>query len=124
MTITGVDFVSVGATDIDAAVRFYQEVLRLPCTARYGRMPGVEFKAGDVTIQVLESSAFGMEFRPTTHPIALRVDDVAGARGELESRGVEFAHDTIDSGVCHMAVFHDPDGNTLMLHHRYAPSDS
>jgi predicted enzyme related to lactoylglutathione lyase len=84
-------------------------------------MPGVEFKAGDVTIQVLESRAFGMEFRPATHPIALRVDDVGEARAELESRGVQFAHDTIDSGVCHMAVFHDPDGNTLMLHHRYAP---
>ena len=120
MMVTGIDFVSVGSADFDAVVHFYEEVLGLPCTARYGRMPGVEFKAGDVTIQVLESKAFGMEFRPTTHPIALRVDDVAGARGELESRGVEFAHDTIDSGVCHMAVFHDPAGNTLMLHHRYA----
>jgi predicted enzyme related to lactoylglutathione lyase len=118
--ITGIDFVSVGAVDFEAAVRFYEEVLQLPCTARYGRMPGVEFKAGDVTIQVLESKAFGMEFRPTTHPIALRVDDVGEARAALESRGVEFAHDTIDSGVCHMAVFHDPAGNTLMLHHRYA----
>ncbi|MGN6378533.1 MAG: VOC family protein [Gaiellales bacterium] len=122
--VTGVDFVSVGAADFDAAVRFYGEVLGLPQTARYGRMPGVEFTAGGLTIQVLESQAFGMEFRASTHPIALRVDDVAAARAELESRGVEFAADTIDSGVCHMAVFHDPNGNTLMLHHRYAPSDA
>ena len=120
MMVTGIDFVSVGSADFDAAVHIYEEVLGLPCTARYGRMPGVEFKAGDVTIQVLESKAFGMEFRPTTHPIALRVDDVGEARADLESRGVQLAHDTIDSGVCHMAVFHDPAGNTLMLHHRYA----
>ena len=54
-------------------------------------------------------------------PIALHVDDVAAARAELESRGVTFMGDTIDSGVCHQALFRDPDGNVLDLHHRYAP---
>ncbi len=47
--------------------------------------------------------------------------DVAAARAELEGRGVTFAGDIFDSGVCHMAFFTDPDGNALMLHHRYAP---
>jgi hypothetical protein len=28
--------------------------------------------------------------------------------------------DVFDSGVCHMAFFTDPDGNALVLHHRYA----
>jgi hypothetical protein len=45
------------------------------------------------------------------------------ARKELEEKGVEFAGDTLDTGVCHMALFRDPDGNDLMLHHRYAPYD-
>ena len=54
-------------------------------------------------------------------PLAFQVADVAAARSELESRGVAFMGDTIDSGVCHMANFADPDGNALMLHHRYAP---
>ena len=54
-------------------------------------------------------------------PIALHVEDVEAARAELESRGIAFPAETIDSGVCHMANFHDPDGNALMLHHRYAP---
>jgi predicted enzyme related to lactoylglutathione lyase len=49
------------------------------------------------------------------------VDDVAAARAELEAKGVEFEGDTFDTGVCHMAFFTDPDGNDLMLHHRYAP---
>ncbi len=32
-----------------------------------------------------------------------------------------FTGDIFDTGVCHMAFFADPDGNALMLHHRYAP---
>ena len=40
---------------------------------------------------------------------------------ELEAKGVEFAGEIFDTGVCHMAFFVDPDGNDLMLHHRYAP---
>jgi catechol 2,3-dioxygenase-like lactoylglutathione lyase family enzyme len=69
----------------------------------------------------MESEAFGIEFKPHSHPIALQVDDVEAARAELESRGVSFEGDTIDSGVCHQALFKDPDGNMLEIHHRYAP---
>jgi hypothetical protein len=47
----------------------------------------------------------------------------AAMRAELESRGVEFAGGTLDTGVCHFAFFEDPDGNRLMLHRRYAPRD-
>jgi predicted enzyme related to lactoylglutathione lyase len=72
----------------------------------------------------MESAAVGIEFQPSKHPIALHVDDVAAARGGLEEQGISFMGQTIDSGVCHMAFFEDPDGNTLMLHHRYAPRDA
>jgi catechol 2,3-dioxygenase-like lactoylglutathione lyase family enzyme len=120
LEVTGVDFVSVPTRDFDAAVEFYGTVLGLPCSARYGRLPGAEFETGNVTLQVIESGSIGIEFQPNRHPIALHVEDVAAARAELESRGVSFA-DTIDSGVCHMAPFRDPDGNPLLLHHRYAP---
>jgi catechol 2,3-dioxygenase-like lactoylglutathione lyase family enzyme len=122
--VTGVDFVVVATKDIKAAEEFYGGVLGLPVGARYGRSPGVEFETGNLTIAVMESEKFGMEYRTTTNPLALRVDDVHAARAELESRGVEFAPDIIDSGVCHMAFFRDPDGNALMLHHRYAPRES
>jgi predicted enzyme related to lactoylglutathione lyase len=71
----------------------------------------------------MDSAAIGIEFEPSKHPIALRVDDVEAARAALENEGIEFKGETIDSGVCHMALFEDPDGNTLMLHHRYAPRD-
>jgi predicted enzyme related to lactoylglutathione lyase len=84
-------------------------------------MPAGEFETGSLTIALMQSDAFGIEFQPHTHPIALHVDDVEAARAELETRGVTFGADTMDSGVCHMAHFKDPDGNSLMLHHRYAP---
>jgi predicted enzyme related to lactoylglutathione lyase len=52
------------------------------------------------------------------------VDDVAATREELEGKGIKFLADSIDSGVCQMAYFEDPDGNRLMVHHRYAPKDA
>jgi predicted enzyme related to lactoylglutathione lyase len=65
-----------------------------------------------------------MEFAPqTTAHIAMHVDDVAAARAELEEKGIEFEGEVFDTGVCHMAFFADPDGNALMLHHRYKPRE-
>jgi predicted enzyme related to lactoylglutathione lyase len=122
--ITGTDFAYIPTQDFDRAVEFYGETLELPELKRYGRMPGVEFETGNLTLAVLEFSAFGMEFNPNHNGIALQVEDVEAARALLESRGVEFVADTMDSGVCHMAFFKDPDGNTLLLHKRYAPADA
>jgi predicted enzyme related to lactoylglutathione lyase len=119
--VTGVDFVVVPTRDFDRAVEFYGTVLGLPCSARYGQMPGAEFETGTLTLAVLQTEAFGMGFNPNRNPVALHVEDDAVARAELEARGVVFTTDTIDSGVCHMASFDDPDGNALMIHHRYAP---
>jgi len=121
--ITGTDFVSVATKDFDSAVEFYGNVLSLPLSKRWGQMPAAEFETGTLTIAVMQSDAFGIEFRANNHPIALRVDDVAAARAVLESRGVQFKGDIVDSGVCHQAFFEDPDGNVLGLHHRYAPPD-
>src|SRR6476469_9689823 len=108
--VTGVDFVAVPAKDFEESVHFYGTVL------------GAEFQAGNLTIVVMEPTAFGQEFRQHSLPIALQVDDVAEARAHLEAQGVTFNGETIDSGVCHQALFLDPAGNTLDLHHRYAPT--
>jgi predicted enzyme related to lactoylglutathione lyase len=122
MNVTGVDFITVPTQDYERAERFYGEVLGLERSKQWGSMPAREFETGTLTIAVMQSDAFGQQFAPHSHPIALHVDDVAAARSELESQGVEFVADTIDSGVCRMAIFSDPDGNRLMLHHRYAPA--
>ena len=119
--ISGTDFVTVSTKDYDAAARFYGDVLGLPLSKRWGDMPAGEFETGNLTIAVMQSDAFGMQFHANTHPIEFHVDDFEAARAELESRGIEFQGDTLDSGVCHQAFFKDPDGNALAIHNRYAP---
>jgi predicted enzyme related to lactoylglutathione lyase len=120
--ITGVDFIAVPAKDFEESVRFYGETLGLPAGKRWGSMPGAEFQAGNLTLAIMDPTAFGSEFKPHSLPIAFQVDDVAARRAELEAKGVEFTAQ-FDSGVCWQALFRDPAGNTLNLHHRYAPPE-
>jgi catechol 2,3-dioxygenase-like lactoylglutathione lyase family enzyme len=122
--VTGTDFICVATKDYDAAVEFYGTVLGLPFSKQWGDSPAGEFETGNLTIAVMESKAFGLEFQANNHPIELHVDDFEAARSELESRGVAFEGDTLDSGVCYQAFFKDPDGNALAIHHRYAPPDA
>jgi catechol 2,3-dioxygenase-like lactoylglutathione lyase family enzyme len=123
--VTGVDFVSVSTRDLDAARAFYGDVLGLEAGKvwqRPGQEPlGAEFETGTVTLAVVAGDRLGIPFRASNAPIALQVADVAAARAELESRGVRFNGEIVDSGVCHMSFFTDPDGNALLIHHRYAP---
>ena len=90
--ITGTDFLIIGSTDVDRSVKFYGEVLGLKKGKQWGKMPAHEFETGNLTIAVMQSDAFG----------------------------VEFQGDPIDSGVCLQTFFRDPDGNVLGIHHRYA----
>ncbi len=119
--ISGVDFATVFVDDFEAAERFYGEVLGLERSVRYEGIQGAEYETGNLTLQIMNPASIGREFERSGHPFGLHVDDVAAARAALESRGVEFLAETMDSGVCHMAFFNDPAGNTLCIHHRYAP---
>lgn len=118
--ITKTDFIGIPSTDADRSRAFYIESLGLRPDDR-GRY---EFWAGGTCFAIWEPEKQGREFRPqkNAHP-ALHVEDVEAARKDLEAKGVEFNGDTFDTGVCHMAFFADPDGNDLMLHHRYAPTE-
>jgi predicted enzyme related to lactoylglutathione lyase len=119
--VTGVDFVSVPTRDLDEAVRFYGETLGLPRSVHMPERGFAEFETGNLTLSVIVPERMGMEHFSSPSPIALHVDDMAAAKARLEAAGVEFQGDTFDSGVCHMAFFHDPNGNALLLHSRYAP---
>jgi predicted enzyme related to lactoylglutathione lyase len=119
--VTGVDFVPFSTQDIDKAVEFYGEVLGLRRSVYIPERNYAEFETGNVTLSVVVGEAMGIGHRVNALAVALHVDDVAAARATLEQRGVEFSGDILDTGVCHMAFFADPDGNALMLHHRYAP---
>jgi len=117
------DFVSVPVTDLERSTAWYRDTLGLEQVGGGGAWP--EFQLGEnVSLYLIDLANVGREFTgPHTAYIALRVPDVGETRAQLEGRGVEFDGDIFDTGVCHMAFFHDPDGNALMLHRRYAPHD-
>jgi catechol 2,3-dioxygenase-like lactoylglutathione lyase family enzyme len=116
--INGLDFIAVPSTDAARSRSFYIDTLGL----RPDETGQFEFWVGDTCFGIWEPDKFGMPFAPQSNAhLALHVDDVAAARAELEAKGVEFLGDILDTTVCHMAFFKDPDGNALMLHHRYAP---
>jgi catechol 2,3-dioxygenase-like lactoylglutathione lyase family enzyme len=95
--LTGVDFITLPTKDYDRAADFYGNVLGLPFSKRWGNFPAGEFETGNLTIAVMQSDAFGIEFRPNSTPVALHVDDFEAAKAELASRGIEFKGDTLDA---------------------------
>jgi len=119
--VTGVDFVPIPTRDFDSSVEFYGSTLGLERSAYNPDRGFAEFETGNLTLSLIDSQKMGLQHSPNANAIALHVEDIEQARGTLETRGVSFATDTLDTSVCHMAFFADPDGNALMLHHRYAP---
>jgi catechol 2,3-dioxygenase-like lactoylglutathione lyase family enzyme len=117
VNVERVDFVSFLTQDIPRAKRFYTEVLGLEIETE--GESDLELTCGQMTLDVFDPSSIGQPFAPSPAGLALRVPDVEAARAELEAKGVEFEGETIETGVCHMAFFKDPDGNSLMLHRRF-----
>jgi catechol 2,3-dioxygenase-like lactoylglutathione lyase family enzyme len=116
--INRLDFIGVPSQDADRARRFYRDTLGLR-SDEHGRY---EQWASDTCFGIWEPEKLGIPFvAQHGNPWAFGCDDVAATRAELEAKGVQFAGEILDTGVCHMAFFSDPDGNDLMLHHRYAP---
>jgi predicted enzyme related to lactoylglutathione lyase len=119
--VTGVDFVPFSTSDLERSMEFYGTKLGLPRSVYVPERNYAEFETGNVTLSIVDGERMGIGHNVNRTAMALHVDDVAAARKELEGRGIEFAGEILDTGVCHMAFFTDPDGNALMLHHRYAP---
>jgi predicted enzyme related to lactoylglutathione lyase len=119
--ITGVDFVALPTHDVRAAAEFYGEALGLHRSVYMPDRSFAEFETGNLTLSLINAEAMGLEHHRVRHEVAFHVDDVDAVRKTLEQRGVSFNGETLDTSVCHMAFFSDPDGNALMLHHRYAP---
>ena len=122
--VTGVDFVGMPTRDLDAAVDFYGSTMGLPRSVYIPARNYSEFETGNLTLSVYNAEKMGLQHSVNPNPVALHVDDVAQARTALEGRGVQFSGETLDTGVCHMAFFADPDGNQMVLHRRYAPQES
>jgi len=115
-TIGSVGQISRMVRDIPRAVEWYRDVLGLP----ESEVTEGELETPNVTLSFWEPKREDLPFVDNEAGFAVRVADVADARAELEAMGVEFIAETWDSGVCHFAAFRDPDGNTVILHRRYA----
>ena len=116
LRVERVDFITIPTRDIERSRAWYHDLLGLPTDANNPE----ELTAGQVTLAFWDPSTDGVDFSPSIGGFALRVDDVDRAKADLETKGVEFEGETLDTSVCHMAFFRDPDGNALMLHRRYA----
>jgi catechol 2,3-dioxygenase-like lactoylglutathione lyase family enzyme len=117
MDVERVDFVSFLTQDIARAKRFYAETLGLQLESE--GESDMEFRAGQVTLDIFDPSSIDQPFAPSPAGLALRVSDVDAARAELEAKGVVFDGETVTTSVCKQAWFKDPDGNALMLHRRF-----
>ena len=116
-----VDYIRVPVDDIEKAKHFYGDVLGLRRFEKLDHEDWIEYEAGNVTLVVMTPHTHEYEFTPLPPgTLALRVADVAAAKAKLEEAGVQ-VNDVWDSGVCQGAGFSDPDGNRILLHHRYKP---
>ena len=117
MRVEQVDFIAIPTRDLSRAVAWYRDVLGLP----ESEVTEGELETPNVTLSFWEPEREDLPFVPNEAGFGVRVADVEEARAELEAKGVEFIAETWDSGVCHFAAFRDPEGNTVILHRRYAP---
>ena len=114
-----VDYVRVPVRDMEQAKHFYGEVLGLQQNPNSPSDDWIEYEAGNVTLAVMSTHTHDYEFAPLPPgTLALRVPDVSAAKATLEAAGVQ-VKEMWDSGVCHGAGISDPDGNRILLHHRY-----
>jgi catechol 2,3-dioxygenase-like lactoylglutathione lyase family enzyme len=118
MRVEQVDFVSVPTRDYERAIAWYRDVLGLPLS----EYSTGEVETPNVTLSFWNPESEGEEFVPNAAGFALRVSDVEAAVAEVRAAGGEVMG-IVDSGVCHMGFVKDPDGNTLILHRRYAPRE-
>jgi predicted enzyme related to lactoylglutathione lyase len=121
--VTGVDFAVVPTEDFDCAIEFYGEVLGLPCSARYGRIPGAEFETGTLTLAVLEAESFGLAFNPNTNGITLRVDDVVALARNSSRAASSSVATSSTAGPATRPTSPTGTGTRSSLHNRYAPRD-
>jgi catechol 2,3-dioxygenase-like lactoylglutathione lyase family enzyme len=111
-----VDFITIPTRDVSRAMAFYTDVLGL----RTSEQSEAEVETPNVTLSFWNPEQNGEDFFANPAGFAVRVADVESAADEVRAAGGEVVG-VVDTGVCHMGFVKDPDGNTVILHRRYAP---
>ena len=114
--IKEVAFVAIAVTDKERSRKFYQETLELKPSTTAMEGAWVEYEIGPVTIGV----GCHPDWKPSRDgtTIAFEVDDIDAEIARLKKQGVTFDLEKLETPVCWMAQFRDPDGNKITLHRR------
>ena len=113
MQPVGLHHVSINVGDVDAAVRFYTEVLGL--TLRSDR-PDFGFPGGWLDAGAQQIHLIGGDVpQPLGQHLALQVADLDAAIAELRAHDVEVS-DPSPVGTGRQAFLSDPSGNLVELH--------
>ena len=129
MTFTQIDHVGIAVDDLETAVARHRRLLMAePVHRETVADQGVEevlFAIGSSYVQLLGAlgadtpvGAFLAARGPGLHHVAYRVDDIDAAISRLKEQGVTLEMEKIETPVCWMAQFRDPDGNKLVVHKR------
>src|SRR4029077_6184160 len=109
--IKEVAFVAIAVSDAERARKFYQETLELKPTTAAMEGAWVEYDLGRTTIGVGCHPAWNLSRCGTT--VAFEVEGIDASITKLKERGVSFDIEKMETPVCWMAQFRDPDGNKL-----------
>lgn len=116
MKIRGTDFVMLQVSDLARAAEFYRETLGLQQEIFSAEWQWAEFNCGNLTLAL--HGGVKLPETITGGRIALAVDDIHAAYAELKKKNGRVLNEPADHGVCWHVDVLDPDGNTIILHHR------
>ena len=113
-----IGFVAYPVTDIPRARKFYEGTLGLKPNAplKSETQQWIEYDIGPNTLGIGCSD----QWKPSKDgpSVALEVEDFGAAVEALKKHHIEFIIGPMETPVCHMATFRDPDGNKLTIHRR------
>ena len=111
-------FTAYPVTDIARARKFYEGVLGLTPNApvKSENQRWIEYDIGSGTIGIGSSPNWPPSRDGVS--IALEVEDFDAAVATLRENNVEIVLGPMETPVCHMATFRDPDGNKITFHKR------
>jgi predicted enzyme related to lactoylglutathione lyase len=120
LKITEIAFSCYAVTDMPRARKFYEGVLGLKPTTVHDSEHGkwVEYEFGPHALAIGSSPMFKPS--PDGCSVALEVEDFDAAVTQLRANNVKFRIEPMDTPVCKMTMFFDPDGNSICIHKRKA----
>ena len=121
MKLTEISFTCIPVTSLAVSRPFYEGVLGLKTGQAWveGDQGFVEYYLGEHTLAI----GCGAHMPPPSSSgtgVALEVEDFPSAVAELKAANATFLMEPMETSVCHMAIFKDPDGNSITLHKRKA----